>query len=421
MRPPPRLDDRPDTSNRALNALGEGFDYFNVAGSGPTFPVAQRAAEAFRTWLNEVGMFSHVGYDAYNAALSDTRRDVAAFLGDAGGESRIAVMQSATDGLNTLIAALPPGTLVTTAEEHGSALLPLWRRGQLDSTVRVVPHRDDASFLADVGGALAGGASGLVISLVSCKSGKVLPVREACAMARARGAFTIVDAAQAAGHVPVDVRAIGADAVVVLGHKWLHGPLATGAVWVAEPSRLLPPRLGWRSRDKGEEGRVELYPDARRFETGTVDVAAYVGLRQALVVHRLLGEEVVWRVTRMRAHLLRTLARLPFDLVSRPEDPTGIVVVTPRLGGALDIVTAMWQNERIVVKHLSEPGWPDAIRISFWALHEPAAIERLGLAFERVLATDTTRLGGATHTVGGAGAEPLREAGVTRLTEAKPQ
>jgi hypothetical protein len=45
----------------------------------------------------------------------------------------------------------------------------------------------------------------------------------------------------------------------------------------------------------------------------------------------------------------------------------------------------MWHNERIVVKHLSEPGWPDAIRISFWALHETAAIERLANAFERVI------------------------------------
>ena len=52
---PPSLDDRPDTSPRALNALRDGFDYFNVAGSGPTFPVAQRAAEAFRTWLNGRG------------------------------------------------------------------------------------------------------------------------------------------------------------------------------------------------------------------------------------------------------------------------------------------------------------------------------------------------------------------------------
>jgi selenocysteine lyase/cysteine desulfurase len=317
--------------------------------------------------------------------LDDTRRDLAAFLGDAGGGSRIAVMQSATDGLNTLIAALPPGTIVTTAEEHGSALLPVWRRGELDSTVRIVSHRDDASFLAEVERAVAAGASGLVISLVSCKSGKVLPVREACAIARGRGAFTIVDAAQATGQVPVDVRDLGADAVVILGHKWLHGPLATGAIWVAEPTRLLPPRLGWRSREKGEQGRVELYPDARRFETGTVDVAAYVGLRQALVVHRLLGADVGRRVTELRAGLIERLSGLPFDLVSRRHDPTGIVVVAPRSGGALDIVTAMWQNERIVVKHLSEPGWPDAIRISFWALHEAAAIERLGIAFERVM------------------------------------
>jgi len=405
---PPGLEDRPDTSPRALNALRGDFDYFNVAGAGPTFPVAQRAAGAFRTWLNEVGMFSHVGYDAYNAALDDTRRDLAAFVGDPGGESRIAVTQSATDGLNTLIAALPPGTIVTTAEEHGSALLPVWRRGELDSTVRSVAHRDDASFLADVERAVSVGASGLVISLVSCKSGKVLPVREACAIARDRGAFTIVDAAQATGQVPVDVRDLGADAVVLLGHKWLHGPLATGAIWVAEPDRILPPRLGWRSREKGKEGRVELYPDARRFETGTVDAAAFVGLRQALVVHRLLGAEVGRRVAALRALLLERLSGLPFDLVSRPQDPTGIIVVAPRSGSALDIVTAMWQNERVVVKHLSEPGWPDAIRISFWALHEPAAIDRLATALERVLA-------------GNAGAEPLRGTGLTRLIGAKPQ
>src|SRR5437660_8420644 len=96
---PPGIDERPDTSPRALQALRDDFLYFNVAGSGPTFPVAQRAAEAFRRWLNEVGMFGHVGYAAYNAALDRTRADVAAAFGDAGGAERIAVAQSATDGL----------------------------------------------------------------------------------------------------------------------------------------------------------------------------------------------------------------------------------------------------------------------------------------------------------------------------------
>ena len=66
---PPAIEERPDTSTAALQALRGDFHYFNVAGSGPTFPVAQRAAERFRAWLNEVGMFGHVGYAAYNAAL----------------------------------------------------------------------------------------------------------------------------------------------------------------------------------------------------------------------------------------------------------------------------------------------------------------------------------------------------------------
>ena len=53
----PQIDEQPDVSSRALQALRDDFLYFNVAGSGPTFPVAQRAAEAFRRWLNDRNSF----------------------------------------------------------------------------------------------------------------------------------------------------------------------------------------------------------------------------------------------------------------------------------------------------------------------------------------------------------------------------
>ena len=87
----PAIDEHPDASPAALQALRGDFLYFNVAGSGPTFPVAQRSAERFRTWLNEVGMFGQLGYAAYNAALDATRADLAAALGDAGGAARVAL------------------------------------------------------------------------------------------------------------------------------------------------------------------------------------------------------------------------------------------------------------------------------------------------------------------------------------------
>ena len=384
----PGIDEHPDVSDRALQALVPGTLYFNVAGSGPTFPVAHAAAHAFRTWLNGVGMFSHVGYDAYNAALDAARRDVAAFVGDPGGADRIALAVSATDGLNALVAGLriPAGSLIaTTAEEHGSALLPLYRRRDRGDRLRVVRYVDDASFLGSIAAAFADGARALVVSLVSCKTGKVLPVRRAADLARRAGAVTIVDCAQALGQIAVDVHELGADAVVTLGYKWMHGPLGAAAFWVRDLALFDVERLGWRSQTSLDlVGGYALKPQAERFETGTVDAAAFVGLRQALAVHRELGPVVGDRIRALRAGLFARLREMPFDLLSRPEDPTGIVVVAPRGGDAAGIVARMWTDEGIVVKHLQEAeGIPDGIRISFWALHRPEHVDRLADALAR--------------------------------------
>lgn len=384
---PPGIDDAPDLSALALQALRGDFLYFNVAGSGPTFPVSQCAAERFRTWLNGVGMFSHAGYDAYNSALAMTRKDVARALCDEGGDARVALMQSATEGLNALVQGLrlaPGATIVTTAEEHASALLPIYLRQRSGDRVVVLPYRDDQSFLSAVRKAFAGGAAALVLSLVSCKSGALLPVAEACTIARAAGATCIADGAQALGQIPVDAPALGADAVVVLGHKWVHGPLATGACWIRGIELFEPVRLGWRSRvDHDLQGNVELQPDATRFETGTVDAAAFVGLRQSLAVQAMLAPVVCERVPALRARLLERLSSAAFDVASPPADPTGIVTVIPRGGDAAGIVSRMWLEDRIVVKHLSEPDLSDRVRISFWALHRGADIDSLAKALSR--------------------------------------
>ncbi len=390
----PEIDRAPDVSREALQALRGDFLYCNVAGSGPTFPVAAQLAETYRGWLSSVGMFSHVGYDAYNAALDATRADIADFVGDPGGAEHVALTQSATDSLNTLIGGMrlpyrlprrPGAMIVTTAEEHGSALLPTFARRTRGDRVKVLPHRDDASFLADLRREFQDGAAALVISLVSCKSGKVLPVADAARIAHDAGGIVIVDCAQAAGQIRVDVRALGADAYAFLGYKWLHGPLGVGALWVRDLDRFDVLRLGWRSQTGMDlEGNITLKSDASRFETGTVDAAAYVGLRQTLAVHRALGASVSERIRALRARLLTHLRDLPFDVQSRPDDPTGIVVAAPRGAPATQVVDAMWRDHRIVVKLLAEPGL-DAIRISFWALHQDADVDRLAAGFAKVL------------------------------------
>src|SRR5438067_2609020 len=395
MTVPPEIESRPDTSRDALQALDSDFLYFNVAGSGPTFPIAARTAERYRTWLASVGMFSHVGYDAYNAALDQTRADVADFVGDPGGAAHVALTQSATDSLNTLIGGLRlpirmprrPGALIlTTAEEHGSALMPTFARRTRGDRVRVLAHKDDASFLADMRREFADGAAALVISLVSCKSGKVLPVADATKIAHDAGATVVVDCAQAAGQIAVDVRALGADAYAFLGYKWLHGPLGVGALWIRDLSRFEVQRMGWRSQTATDlAGNITLKTEAARFETGTVDAAAYVGLRQTLAVHRALGSTTTERIRALRSRLLDRLREMPFDVLSRPEDPTGIVVAKPRGAAPAEVVDTMWRDHRVVVKVLAEPGL-DAIRISFWALHRAEDIDQLAEAFAKTLA-----------------------------------
>lgn len=389
---PPEIVDPPPLDHAALDALAPGRRYFNVAGSGPCMPIARRAMEEFGRWLDAVAMFSHIGFAAYDAALEATRTDVAVALGDPGGASRVALQQSATAALNVVVGALRLGhgtRIVTTDQEHVSALLPVFlRRGRGDEVVVVAHDGDDARFLDRLAASLRPGGA-LLLSHVSHKNGMVLPVAEACALARERGIFAIVDGAQALGQVPVDVRAMGADAYCLLGHKWLHGPLGTGALWVREPTdpRLAPPVLGWRSREASDlAGNVTLKANAERFESGTVDAAAFVGLRQALAVHRRLGiARIAERLVALRERLFRGLAALPVRVVSRPRDPTGIVTFAPRRVAVVELVDRAWREHEVVVKGIVKPDEPEAVRVSFWYLHDEAAIDDLLRALGAVL------------------------------------
>ncbi len=72
------------------------------------------------------------------------------------------------------------------------------------------------------------------MSHVITTTGLRMPIREIAALARSRGVLCVVDGAQALGHVPVDVRALGCDAYAACGHKWLLGPKGTGLLYISK-------------------------------------------------------------------------------------------------------------------------------------------------------------------------------------------
>jgi L-cysteine/cystine lyase len=175
-------------------------------------------------------------YFAELMGLADHLRDgYARVLGCS--SSEVALTGSTTDGVNTVIGGLdlrPGDEIVTSDEEHPGLLAPLGRAvRRFGVSVRVAPF-------ADLAGAVSASTRLIACSHVSWVSGRVIDV----ASLVSTSVPLLLDAAQALGAVPVDVRALGCDFYAASGQKWLCGPEGSGCLYV-RPDRLDDLMVPW--------------------------------------------------------------------------------------------------------------------------------------------------------------------------------
>jgi L-cysteine/cystine lyase len=178
---------------------------------------------------------------------------------------------------------------VTTSLEHAGGVGALYnlraRRGVDLAFVDVDPRRSEADILAAFDEAIDDRTRAVVVSHVLWASGGVLPLDRLAAMAHARDALLIVDGAQAAGAIPVDLAATGADVYAVAAQKWLLGPEGMGAVAVtpAGRERLTPAYGGWYTFESVDSsGLAVWWPDARRFESSNYHRPSIVGMARSI-------------------------------------------------------------------------------------------------------------------------------------------
>ena len=153
----------------------------------------------------------------------------------------------------------------------------------------------------------------IAVTHVPTNGGLVNPVAEVGAVAREAGIPYLVDACQAAGQLPLDVDAIGCDALSATGRKFLRGPRGTGFLYVRAEllERLDPPLIDMRAADWVAPDRYELRRDGRRFEEWEQDYAGKVGLARAIDYALELGVEAIWgRVHELGVRLREQLAEL---------------------------------------------------------------------------------------------------------------
>lgn len=224
------------------------------------------------------------------AAFERARKTVARFV-NAPSERGCIFTAGVTDALNLVARSwaedrLGPGDrIVLTQMEHHSNIVP-WQMAaeRTGAEIVVIPVRDDGSLDMDAAASLIDERVKLLsVVAVSNALGTVNPVAELVAMARAVGAVTVVDAAQAAASVPLDIREIGCDFLAFTGHK-VFGPTGIG-VLVADPERLdgMRPYRGGGEMIASVSFEGTTYAAApARFEAGTPNIAGAIGLGAAL-------------------------------------------------------------------------------------------------------------------------------------------
>ncbi len=237
--------------------------------------------------------------------------------------SRFVFTENATVALNQAIkGVLRPGDhVVTTSVEHNSVMRPLRRMEEAGVRVTVVPAGEDGVTEArDVIAAFRKATRLVVIVHASNVSGALQPVDAVVAAARRRGILTLIDAAQTAGSLPIDLSSLPVDLLAASGHKGLLGPQGTGFLFVREGVPIVPLIEGGTGSRSESDHQPEFFPDA--LESGTRNSVGAAGLAVSLawILRKGVGT-IRRREVALVDLLLHGLSRMPGVTVYGPADP----------------------------------------------------------------------------------------------------
>ena len=286
---------------------------------------------------------------AYEAARSRTAEFIRAHS-----PREIIFTRGTTEGINLVAQAwgaahIKAGDKILLTEmEHHSNIVP-WQLLAKRTGARLVylPVTGDDGLLdtAQLERLLTPDVKVFAMTHISNTLGTVNPVRELCAMARALGVVTVVDAAQSAGHLPLDVQEIGCDFLAFSGHK-ICGPTGIGVLYARE-ERLeeTPPFQGGGdmiSTVDFYESQWNALP--HKFEAGTPHIAGAIGLHAAMDYLDAIGRDEISRHDRaLAAHAYSRLAELPGCRVFGPDpaaaEHAGVVSFLMQEIHAHDVVT----------------------------------------------------------------------------------
>ena len=235
------------------------------------------------------------------------RESLAELLGAAAPE-QVVFTANATESLNLVLGGLfgPGDHVITTVCEHNSVLRPLYRLQGVELSVLPVKaeagEERQAGILAydELESLLRPNTKALIITHASNLTGNITDLERAAAFAKKHSLLLIVDAAQTAGAVPMDMERMGIDVLCFTGHKGLYGPQGTGGVCVRPGLSIRPLKVGGSGIHSFDREHPSEMPAA--LEAGTLNGHGIAGLGAAA---RWLLETGVEQIRAREQALLR--------------------------------------------------------------------------------------------------------------------
>jgi cysteine desulfurase/selenocysteine lyase len=296
---------RADFPALAMQVYGKPLVYLdNAASAQKPNQVLDRLQRAYTEQYANVHRGLHYLANEATEAYEDARETVRAFI-NAERKEEIIFTRNATEAINLVAYTFgrerikAGDEIVLSIMEHHSNIVP-WHflRERQGAVIKWAPVDEEGNFLIDEFEKLLGPRTKLVaITQMSNALGTVVPVKEVVKLAHARGIPVLIDGAQGAVHLDVDVRDIDCDFYVFTGHK-LYGPTGIGVLYgkYGLLASMPPFNGGGEMIHEVSQDRVTYGEPPYRFEAGTPAIVQAIGLGAAIDYVNSIGK------ARIRAH-----------------------------------------------------------------------------------------------------------------------
>jgi len=354
--------------------------YFNTGSNGPIPVVAYEAADATARRELEQGRIVPGVYEENRERNRRFAALGAAIFGADGDE--IALTHSATEGLGMALMGMtwsPGDEIITTFEEHPGLLLPLALLARRFGVVTRYADIGDGSsgVIEALASQITSRTRVIAVSHVLWSTGAVLPLSDISKLAREHELMVVVDGAQSAGQVPVDLHTLGIDAYAMAGQKWLCGPEGTGLLYVRRVrfADIAPTYARYGQFEPS--GYFIPAEGAKRYEIGEFYSPARAAQEAAL---RWMRDEVGFdwvydRIATLGAEFRRRLMSINGITVITPNEPMAGLVNFTVAGLSPQEVTAQLYERGYTIRYVQTAPCTVSARasIGWWNTEEEVA------------------------------------------------